>query len=119
MASFDYSDEFLDHISDIFQAFGNLTRLKIFRALHQNEQTGGMAVQELQEEVGTSQANISKHLKIMEEKGLIRYRSEGTSRIYSVADEEVTRICERVCDYVERRLEDIANLSESPGDTNS
>lgn len=116
MSSFDYSDEFLEHISDIFQAFGNITRLKIFRALHRKDGSGGLTVQELQQEVGTSQANISKHLKIMAEEGLLESRSEGTSRIYTVADEEVTRICEQVCDYMEGRLEDMASMSEPPED---
>lgn len=113
MSSFDYSDEFLDHIVDIFKAFGNVTRLKIFRALHQNDQSEGLSVKELQDRVGTSQANISKHLKTMEEEGLLSSESRGTTRIYSVADEEVTHICQQVCDYMEQRLEDMATLSDS------
>jgi len=110
MGSFDYSDEFLDHLSEIFKAFGNLTRLKIFRALHETDSSEGLSVRKLQQTVGTSQANISKHLQLMEEKGLLSVRSEGTTRIYSIADEEVTEICERVCDYMEQRLEDLSSL---------
>lgn len=107
---FNYSDEFLDHIADIFKAFGNTTRLKIFRALH-NQDNEGLSVNVLQERVGTSQANISKHLKIMEDQGLVGVRSEGTTRIYFIADEEVTHICRNVCDYLEDRLDDLATLS--------
>lgn len=110
MSSFDYSDEFLERLSEIFKAFGNLTRLKIFRALHENEGDEGLSVQELQNNVGTSQANISKHLQLMEEQGLLSVRSEGTTRIYRIADEEVTKICERVCDYMEKRLDNLASL---------
>ncbi len=110
MDSFDYSDDFLEHLAEIFKAFGNLTRLKIFRALHEDGPEEGLSVQELQENVGTSQANISKHLQRMEEEGLLSVRSEGTTRVYSIADEEVTKICERVCDYMEQRLDDLSSI---------
>lgn len=112
MDSFDYSEEFLEHITDVFKAFGNVTRLKIFRALH-NSESNGLSVNKLNETVGTSQANISKHLKVMEEQGLLDVRSEGTTRIYFIADEQVTQICEHVCDYMEQRLEEMASMSGS------
>jgi DNA-binding transcriptional ArsR family regulator len=112
MGSFDYSEEFLEHISEIFKAFGNVTRLKIFQALH-NTDEDGLSVNELNEEVGTSQANISKHLNVMEDQGLLDVRSDGTTRIYYIADERVTEICERVCDYMEQRLDDLASMSGS------
>jgi DNA-binding transcriptional ArsR family regulator len=108
VADFDYPDEFLEHISSIFQAFGNTTRLRIFRALHNNDE--GLSVNELHDRVGTSRANISKHLGVMESEGLLGVRNEGTARIYFIADEEITRICEKVCDYVEKRLQNISDI---------
>lgn len=112
MGDFDYSEEFLEHITDIFKAFGNVTRLKIFQSLH-NTDEDGLSVNKLNEEVGTSQANISKHLNVMEEQGLLDVRSDGTTRIYCIADEQITEICERVCEYMEQRLENLANMSAS------
>lgn len=114
MGSFDYSDEFLEHMAELFQAFSSETRLKILRALHLEEDASGegLSVRELQEAVGTSQANVSRHLKLMEEQGLLAGRAEGNRREYRIASEEVTMICDYVCGYMEDRLRDMAELAE-------
>lgn len=121
MSDFDYSDEFLDHIAEVFQAFAHLTRLKILRELHQDREDGGdgISVQNLRETVGTSQANVSKHLNRMAEQGLVDARKEGTLRKYVIASEEVMMICNHVCGYLEKRLRNLGSLPEAPGTDNS
>lgn len=115
MSDFDYSDEFLEHIAEVFQAFAHLTRLKILRELHKemNNSEDGVSVNELREAVGTSQANVSKHLNLMAEQGLVRAHKEGTHRKYVIASEEVMMICDYVCDYMEKRLKNLGSLSEA------
>ncbi|MFB6345190.1 MAG: ArsR/SmtB family transcription factor [bacterium] len=115
MNDFDYSDEFLEHIAEVFKAFAHLTRLQILRELHREMAAGGdgVSVQELQEAVGTSQANISKHLNFMADQGLVEARKEGTSRKYVIASEDVMMICDYVCGYMEKRFDNLGSLPNS------
>jgi len=59
-------------------------RLRLLNLLRDGEK----CVQELVEATQTSQANVSKHLKIMWQAGTSR-RSEGTSAYYSVEDDMI------------------------------
>lgn len=51
----------------------------------------------LAEELGTSQANVSKHLKLLLDAGIVGRRQEGTSAFYSVVDPSVKELCDIVC----------------------
>lgn len=117
MNDFDYSDEFLEHIAGVFQAFAHLTRLKILRELHEDMDGGGdgVSVKKLREAVGTSQANVSKHLNMMAEQGLVDARKDGTRRKYVIASEEIMMICDYVCGYMEKRLKNLGSLPEASG----
>jgi DNA-binding transcriptional ArsR family regulator len=103
--SFDYSDEFLEKLTGVFKAFGSTTRLKIVLALLQaeTENRDGCSVMELQETVGTSQANVSKHLKTLENEGLLIAHAEGPHRIYTIGSDRVHQICDYVCNYLAGR----------------
>lgn len=118
MSDFDYPDEFLEHIAEVFQAFGHLTRLKILRELHKDmgDDGKGVSVNKLRDAVGTSQANVSKHLNFMAKQGLVDSRKEGTHRKYVIASDEVMMICNYVCGYMEKRLQNLGSLTQSPND---
>jgi DNA-binding transcriptional ArsR family regulator len=62
-------------------------------------------VQELVEATQTSQANVSKHLKVMWQAGILSRRSEGTCAYYRVEDQMIFELCNRVCDRLATRLE--------------
>ncbi|MFB6346190.1 MAG: ArsR/SmtB family transcription factor [bacterium] len=102
MGEFDYSDEFLEEVSELFQGFAQPTRLKIIRELHD----GPRSVSELHEAIGGSQANVSKHLSMLKDRGIVSERREGVSKIYEIARKEVSMICEQVCNYMKDRLEE-------------
>lgn len=94
------SDEALELIAARFRVLSDPTRLKILRTLGENE----MSVGEVVEAVGGSQANVSKHLSILLEAGLVSRRRDGVMIFYWVADETVFELCETVCSSLGQRL---------------
>ena len=48
-----------------------------------------MNVGELSEDLSISQSNVSKHLKILKEKGLVTFEKSGTTVTYSLSDDRV------------------------------
>jgi DNA-binding transcriptional ArsR family regulator len=67
-------------------------------------------VAELTESLGTSQQNVSKHLGVLHEAGILSRRKQGTHTIYAIADESVLGLCEQVCGGLQRQFSDLAAL---------
>jgi DNA-binding transcriptional ArsR family regulator len=95
------SDELLIRIADVLKAMADSTRLKILHSLHQGER----CVSEILENVGGSQANVSKHLSVLKRAGLVDCRREGLNVFYRIIDEGVFTICRNVCDSLEMRID--------------
>ena len=94
------TDEAIELIAARFRVLSDSTRLKILRTLGEDE----MRVGELVEAIGSSQANVSKHLAILLEAGLVSRRRDGVTIFYRVADETVFELCETVCSSLGQRL---------------
>ena len=52
------------------------------------------------DETGRGQANVSKHLKLLADAGLVARRKEGLQVFYQVDDPVVERLCKFVCDTI-------------------
>lgn len=76
----------IDHASTCLKAMAHPLRLKILCLLMQFEK---ISVLDLVEAVGTSQSNISQHLSILKEKGLLRCDKEANKVYYSLVDENL------------------------------
>ncbi len=87
------ASELLVHVAARFKVLSEPMRLQILQAL----ETGRLSVGELAEAVGSTQPNVSKHLKILQEEGLIARRKEGNAVYYSIADPSVFELCDVVC----------------------
>jgi DNA-binding transcriptional ArsR family regulator len=87
------SDAALDMVARRFRSLGEPMRLRI---LSLGERTVGQLVDQL----GSSQANISKHLKVLSDAGVLARRVQGTSVYYSISDPVILKICDVVCDGV-------------------
>ena len=70
------------------KALGEETRLRILRLLFKQP----MSVNEIAEKLDVSQYNISKHLRIMREAGLLELEKQGKQRLYSVVDDLKTQV---------------------------
>ncbi|HEX4211496.1 MAG TPA: ArsR family transcriptional regulator, partial [Candidatus Binataceae bacterium] len=55
--------------------------------------------------VGSTQPNVSRHLKVLQEAGLVKRRQQGTSAYYSIAEPMVLELCEMICSGLRERLE--------------
>ncbi|HWE35572.1 MAG TPA: metalloregulator ArsR/SmtB family transcription factor [Isosphaeraceae bacterium] len=89
-------DEFLDIMAEKFRMLGDPTRLAILRALMGGERSVGQVV----EETGRGQANVSKHLKLLAEAGLVARRKEGLQVFYRLDDPLVAKLCDQVCQTI-------------------
>jgi ArsR family transcriptional regulator len=89
-------DEMMDRVAEKFRMLGDPTRLSILRALMAGEKSVGTVVVE----TGQNQANVSKHLKMLAEAGMVRRRKEGLQVFYSVGDPLIEKLCALVCGTV-------------------
>ena len=104
------SDELAELISRRFRLLAEPTRVRLFHRLRDGE----ASVHELTDELGCSQQNISKHLTLLAEAGVLARRKERNSVYYRISDEEVVTLCDQVCDSVERHLLELAALVQLP-----
>ena len=89
-----------------FRALSEPIRLKILDALR----SGPASVGQLTSALGCSQANVSKHLAVLMETGLVAREARGTSAYYRFAEPDVYQLCDLVCGQVAKRLEGGAQL---------
>ncbi len=94
------TDEAIEMIAARFRILSEPMRLKILHTLGEAE----MSVGELADAVDGGQANISKHLGIMLEAGLLARRREGVTIYYRIADKTIFELCETVCASLSDRL---------------
>lgn len=97
-------DEALAQVAAYFQALSEPTRLQILNLLRQQERSVG----ELALLCGYSSANVSRHLTLLTQHGLVRRESRGNSAIYSIADESVYALCDLVCGSIARQFDRMA-----------
>ena len=97
--------EVVQQVAEYFSLLSEPMRLRLLNQLSGGEK----CVQELVEAMQTSQANVSKHLKVMWQAGILSRRSEGTCAYYRVEDEMIFELCNLVCNRLATRLEEQAN----------
>ena len=73
---------------DVFKALGNSTRLKIIECIKDGEK----CICEVIPYTSKSQPNVSLHLKVLKQAGLVNERKDGTKIILSIADKNVFRL---------------------------
>lgn len=94
-------DSLLEPVAERFRALAEPARLRILRELRDGE----LSVSELMEATGLNQANLSKHLQLLHTHRFVARRKEGLYVYYRLADEDVFRLCDLVCDRLEREVE--------------
>ena len=74
--------------SEALKAMAHPLRLKILCLVGHDE----LMVQEIVEAVGTSQSNISQHLAVMRERGLLASRKEANKVFYRIEDPRILKM---------------------------
>jgi DNA-binding transcriptional ArsR family regulator len=88
-------------LSARFKALAEPARLQLLHVLHGRE----LSVNELVEETGLGQANVSKHLQVLHSTGFVKRRKEGLFVHYAHADRNVMKVCDLMCGRLESQLE--------------
>ncbi|MEA5580592.1 metalloregulator ArsR/SmtB family transcription factor [Nodularia harveyana UHCC-0300] len=92
----------LSQVADYFKVLSEVSRLQVLCCL----KTGAKNVTEIMTETGLGQANVSKHLKILAQAGIVKRTPEGVSVIYEIADPILFQLCDLVCDRLAVRLQE-------------
>lgn len=83
------TDADIDQASKSLKAMAHPLRLKILCILGR---AGEIGVQELVDRVGTSQSNISQHLSILRDKGILDCRKDANKVYYHIRDPNILKL---------------------------
>ena len=90
-------EEVLYDLAELFKIFGDSTRIRILYALFESE----MCVCDIAQLLGMTQSAISHQLRILKGSKLVKYRREGKTVFYSLADGHVRTIINQGLEHVE------------------
>ena len=97
-------DPLISLIAQRFRVLAEPTRIKLLDELR----SGAATVGELQERTGASQQNVSKHLGVLLNAGIVSRTKEGTSARYAIADPGVFELCDLVCGGLRRQVDELS-----------
>ncbi len=90
------SDETLYSLAELFKVFGDPTRIRILHSLTENE----LCVQDIADRLSMTQSAISHQLRILKQAALVRFRRDGKTIYYSLADDHVKTIMAQGLEHV-------------------
>ena len=90
-------DEVLYDLAELYKVFGDCTRIKILYALFEAE----MCVSDIAELLNMTASAISHQLGVLKRARLVRYRREGKTMLYSLADDHVRTIIGQGMNHIE------------------
>ena len=97
----------------VCKAIADPKRLLIINELRDRE----LSVGDLCESLDLGQSNVSQHLAVLRERGVVTARREGTSVIYSLRGTKVLAAVDLLREFLAEDLTDRARLSHSLGDS--
>lgn len=92
--------EAVELIAARFRVLGEPSRLRLVAALEQGEKN----VSELVSVTELTQANVSRHLQVLTEAGMLGRRKEGLNAYYFIADKSLFELCDLVCSQLRAGL---------------
>jgi DNA-binding transcriptional ArsR family regulator len=98
-------DIFLLH-ANICKTLANPRRLEIIAALRDDELTATQLTQKIR----ISKANLSQHMSILIEKGVVLSRREGINVYYKLSDDRITKACDLMRDVLIKNLEQNSHI---------
>ncbi len=91
------SDEILYRLADFYKVFGDPTRIRILYALS----AGELCVCDIAELLGMTQSAISHQLRVLKQSSLVKFRRDGKTVYYSIADNHISTILAQGLDHVQ------------------
>ena len=90
-------EEILYDLAELYKVFGDSTRIRILYLLFESE----MCVCDIAQILNVSQSAISHQLRVLKQAKLVKYRRDGKSIIYSLADEHVRTIINQGMEHLQ------------------
>ena len=87
-------------VADRFKVLSEPNRLKLLAALHDGE----LNVSQLVTTTDATQANVSKHLGILMDAGMVSRRKEGLNVYYMISDPTIFQLCDLMCSKIEKEF---------------
>ncbi|HEY5059069.1 MAG TPA: metalloregulator ArsR/SmtB family transcription factor [Gaiellaceae bacterium] len=94
-------DDLVELIARRFRVIGEPMRIRLLDQLRDAEEA---TVNDLADAVDASQQNVSKHLTVLADAGILARRKAGTHVYYRIADVGVFALCEQVCGSLQEQL---------------
>ncbi len=94
-------DETLYDLAELFKVFADSTRIKILYALFEAE----LCVCDMAQLLGLSQSAVSHQLRVLKAGRLVKFRRDGKTIFYSLADDHVRKIIAQGMDHTNERQE--------------
>ena len=98
----DQEMEIFELQADVCLALGNPRRLQILNLLKEGERP----VSSMLEFMNINQANMSQHLSVLKQKGLVFSRKEGTTVYYRLASPRISEACSIMRDVLRETLQE-------------
>ena len=89
-------DETLYDLAELFKVFGDSTRIKILYALFEAE----LCVCDISKLLGLTQSAVSHQLRVLKNSRLVKFRKDGKTVFYSLADDHVRKIIAQGMDHI-------------------
>jgi DNA-binding transcriptional ArsR family regulator len=106
-------DRLVELIAQRFRVLGEPMRIKLLDRLSAGEASVG----ELQAALGASQQNISKHLGILHEAGMVSRTKQGNRTVYAISDPGVFELCDQICGSLRRQLHELDVILQQPAES--
>ncbi|MFM7331508.1 MAG: ArsR/SmtB family transcription factor [Brachymonas sp.] len=103
------SQRVFEMAAELFGVLSTPIRLRILSSLCHGE----LSVSQLLEQVGTTQPNLSQHLAMLYQSGILAKRKEGAQVFYRVQSERAVMLCRSVCTQVAIELDEPMQLPAS------
>lgn len=97
-------------VAQRFRLLGEPMRIRLLDVLRGGERSVG----ELAGTLGASQQNVSKHLGVLHQAGMVGRHKEGNRVVYAITDESVFALCEIACGGVQSQVTELAQILATP-----
>ncbi len=101
----------VDLIAQRFRVIGEPMRIRVLDALRD----GPMTVTELTDALDSTQQNVSKHIGVLAQAGIVGREKDGTRVRCFIADDSVFALCELVCGGLRAQVAELDHLLAGGG----
>ena len=89
------NEQTVQRVSQIFKALGDPTRIRILNLICCEE----MSVNDMAEQLGMNQSAVSHQLRLLKTLEIVKFRREGTTLFYSVADDHILHLLHQAIEH--------------------